>query len=189
MENISIMVNADGTVIDVDSINVNHVARVIMLAVEPESYSALNDIFVAPDKELQRAHIDNKNLSFNEKWILLANCFMNIVDFLPENECADYDQRIFNVDPCFPPTTPWTGEELCKHFCNLKTKFALVDEGFCWSGNLDAGADIDEASRFDGHIRRLLLNESYDVHTMLLFAFWAFDKKNTQIYFTGKASG
>jgi hypothetical protein len=67
MENISIMVNADGTVIDVDSINVNHVARVIMLAVEPESYSALNDIFVAPDKELQRAHIDNKNLSFNEQ--------------------------------------------------------------------------------------------------------------------------
>ncbi len=44
-------------------------------------------------------------------------------------------------------------------------------------GNLEAGADIDEADRFDGHIRRLLLNESSDVHTMLLFAFWAFDKK------------
>jgi hypothetical protein len=52
MENISLLVNADGTVIDVDSININHGARVIMLAVGPESYSALNDIFVAPDKEL-----------------------------------------------------------------------------------------------------------------------------------------
>ncbi len=85
MENISLPVNADGTVIDVDSININHGARVIMLAVESESYSALNDIFAVLDKELGRAHIDNENLSFNEKWNSLANCFMNAIDFLPEN--------------------------------------------------------------------------------------------------------
>jgi hypothetical protein len=30
-------------------------------------------------------------------------------------------------------------------FCNLKTKFALVDECFCRSGNLEAVADIFEA--------------------------------------------
>jgi hypothetical protein len=143
---------------------------VIMLAVGPESYFALNDIFVALDKELRRAHIDNENLSFNEKWNSLVNCFMNAADLMPENEWADYDQCIFNFDPHLPPT-PWTGEELPKHFCNLKTKFALVDECFCQLGNLEAGADIDEADRFDGHIRRLLLNESSDVHTMLLFAF------------------
>ncbi len=116
MENISLLVNADGTVIDVDSININHGARVIMLAVEPESYSALNDIFAVPDKELGRAHIDNENLSFNEKWNSLVNCFMNAVVFLPENEWADFDQCIFNVNPCLSHTTPWTGGELCKHF-------------------------------------------------------------------------
>jgi hypothetical protein len=76
---------------------------------------------------------------------------MNAKDFAPENEWADYDQRIFNVDPRLPPQTPWTGEELCKHFCTLKTKFVLVDECFCRPGNLEAGADIDEADRFDGH--------------------------------------
>jgi hypothetical protein len=59
---------------------------------------------------------------------------MNTEDFAPENEWADYDQRIFNVHPRLPPQTPWTGEELCKHFCTLKTKFALVDECFCRSG-------------------------------------------------------
>jgi hypothetical protein len=58
----------------------------------------------------------------------------------------------------------------------LKTKFALVDEVFCRSGNLEAGADIDEADRFDGHIRMLLPNESPDMWKLLLFAFWVFDK-------------
>jgi hypothetical protein len=33
-------------------------------------------------------------------------------------------------------------------------KFALVDEVFCHSGNFEAGANIDEADQFDGHIRR-----------------------------------
>jgi hypothetical protein len=37
--------------------------------------------------------------------------------------------------------------------------------------------NIDEADRFDGHIRRLLPADSPDMHTLLLFAFWAFDKK------------
>jgi hypothetical protein len=44
-------VNVDGSVIDVDCININTGARVIMLAVEPDSYLALNDIFAAPSKE------------------------------------------------------------------------------------------------------------------------------------------
>jgi hypothetical protein len=59
----------------------------------------------------------------------------------------------------------------------LKTKFALVDEVFCRSGNLEAGADIDKADRFDGHIRRFLPNESSTLQKLLLVAFWAFDKK------------
>jgi len=69
------------------------------------------------------------------------------------------------------------GEQLRKHFRTLKTKIALVDECFCHSGNLEAGADIDEADRFDGHIRRLLPNDTVEVQRLLLFAFWAFDKK------------
>jgi len=176
-ENILLPVNADGSVIDVESITVNVGARVIMLAVDPESYSALNDIFASPDKEVRRAQIDDKSLSFNEKWNSLANCFMNAQDFAPENEWGKLDSRIQDVDPRSPPLTPWTGEQLRKHFRSLKTKFALVDDIFCRSGNLEAGADVDEADRFDGHIRRLLPNESADVHVLLLFAFWAFDKK------------
>ncbi|MFO0446830.1 MAG: hypothetical protein ACK51L_04090 [bacterium] len=66
-ENIMLPVNADGSVIDVDCININTGARVIMLAVEPDSYLALNDISAAPSKESRRAHIDNDALSFNEK--------------------------------------------------------------------------------------------------------------------------
>jgi len=176
-ENICMPVNADGNVIDVDSISINVGARVIMLAVEPDSYLALNDIFAAPAKEARRAQIDDKSLSFNEKWNSLADCFMNAADFLPENEWAQLDSRIQDVDPRQPPISPWTGEQLRKHFRSLKTKFALVDECFCRSGNLEAGADIEEADHFDGHIRRLLPNDTAEVHTLLLFAFWAFDKK------------
>jgi len=54
---------------------------------------------------------------------------------------------------------------LCKYFCSLKTKFALVDRCFCHSGNLEAGADIEEADQFDGHIWRLLPNETAEVYT------------------------
>jgi hypothetical protein len=176
-ENICIPVNADGIAIYAECVTVNIGARVIMLAVEPDSYLALNDIFAAPAKEARQAQIDDKNLSFNEKWNALADCFMNAEDFLPENEWANMDSRIQDVDPRQPPITPWSGEQLRKHFRTLKTKFALVDECFCRSGNLEAGANIDEADRFDGHIRRLLPNDTAEVHTLLLFAFWAFDKK------------
>jgi len=113
-----------------------------MLAVEPDSYLALNEIFASPVKEARQAQIDDKSLSFNEKWNSLADCFMNAADFLPENEWAHLDSRIQDVDPRQPPISPWTGEQLRKHFCSLKTKFALVDECFCRSGNLEAGADI-----------------------------------------------
>jgi hypothetical protein len=175
-ENICIPVNADGIAIDPECVTVNIGARVIMLAVEPDSYLALNDIFAAPAKEARRAQIDDKNLSFNEKWNSLADCFMNAEDFLPENEWANMDSRIQDVDPRQPPITPWSGEQLRKHFPTLKTKFALVDDCFCRSGNLEAGANIDEADHFDGHIRRLLPNDTAEVHTLLLFEFWAFDK-------------
>jgi hypothetical protein len=50
-DNILLPVNADGIAIDVESITVNVGARVIMLTVDPESYSALNNIFASPDKE------------------------------------------------------------------------------------------------------------------------------------------
>jgi hypothetical protein len=102
---------------------------------------------------------------------------MNADDFLPENQWSYLDSRIQDVDPRQPPFSPWTGEQLQKHFQTLKTKFALVDECFCCSGNLEARADIDEADGFDGHIRRLLPNDTMEVHTLLLSAFWAFDKK------------
>jgi hypothetical protein len=37
-----------------------------MLAVEPDSYLALNEIFASPVKEAQQAQIDDKSLSINE---------------------------------------------------------------------------------------------------------------------------
>jgi hypothetical protein len=175
-ENIFLPVNADGNVINVEEISVNVGARVIMLAADPETYDALVSIFSSPAKEERRAHVDNKALSFNDKWNALAAQFMNAPDFSPENIWANDDSRISDVDPRLPPSSPWSGEDLRKHFRSLKTKFALVDEVFCRSGNLEAGADIDEADRFDGHIRRLLPNESPDMWKLLLFAFWVFDK-------------
>jgi hypothetical protein len=56
---------------------------------------------------------------------------MNAEDFVPENEWANNDSRIKDVDPHSPPLPPWTGEQLRKHFRSLKTKFALVDDVFC----------------------------------------------------------
>ncbi len=39
------------------------------------------------------------------------------------------------------------------------------------SGNFEAGADVEMADRFMGHVGRLLPDESEDVHKILLFAF------------------
>jgi hypothetical protein len=104
--------------------------------------------------------VDNKALTFNEKWNSLVNNFFNAPNFQPENAFTDADLHVIDIDPCLPPVTPWTGENLRKTFCELKTKFALVDDMFPRSRNLEVGADIDEADRFDGHIKRVLQNES-----------------------------
>jgi hypothetical protein len=64
--------------------------------------------------------------------------------------------RIEDVDPHLPPSTPWTGKELHLKFLFLKTKIGFVNDAFCCSGSLDAGADIKEADRFYGHITRLM---------------------------------
>jgi hypothetical protein len=87
-----------------------------MLAVEPDSYLALNKIFASPVKEAWRAQIDDKSLSFNEKWNSLADCFMIADDFLPENEWANLDSRIQDVDPRQPPISPWTGSSYVSIF-------------------------------------------------------------------------
>jgi hypothetical protein len=89
--------------------------------------------------------------------------FFNAPNFQPENAFTDADLRIIDKDPRLPPVTPWTGETLQKTFRELKTKFALVDDMFSRSGNL-AGADIDEADCFDGHIKRVLKKESPTLH-------------------------
>ncbi len=44
--------DADGNVVDNNNISANLGACVIMLAVDPDSYMALNKIFAAPDKKL-----------------------------------------------------------------------------------------------------------------------------------------
>jgi hypothetical protein len=160
-ENIVLPINADGELIDTTIVGVNLLARVIMLAAEPEPFQQLSDIFAAAEKDAcraqdaRRAQVDNKALSFNEKWNSLVNNFFNAPDFQPENELIDADSRIIDIDPCLPLATPWTGESLQKTFHELKTKFALVDDMFSRSGNLEAGADIDEADHFDRHIKRV----------------------------------
>jgi hypothetical protein len=164
VENILLPINADGEVLGTSVIGVNLLARVIMLAAEPESFQQLTEIFSAPEKDSHRAQVDNKALSFNEKRNSLANNFFNAPNFQPENTFTDANLWIIDIDPCLPPVTPWTGESLRKTFCELKTKFALVDDMFSCSGNLEAGADIDEADCFDGHIKRVLQNESPTLH-------------------------
>ncbi len=69
-KNIVLPLNAGGDVIDVKSISVNIGARVIMLAVELESYSELNNIFASPENDARRAQIDAKSLSFMRSGIL-----------------------------------------------------------------------------------------------------------------------
>jgi hypothetical protein len=49
-ENISIPVNTDGVAAATESIPINIGAHIIMLVVEPESNSAVNDMFAAPVK-------------------------------------------------------------------------------------------------------------------------------------------
>ncbi len=114
--------------------------------------------------------MDDKALSFNEKWNSLANHFFNAPDFQPENDFVDADSRISDIDPRLAPALPWTGESLRKTFRGLKTKFALVDDMFSCSGNIEAGADIDEADHFDGHVKRVLENESPTLHKVMLFS-------------------
>jgi hypothetical protein len=176
-ENIVLPINVNGEVIDTAVVSVNLLARVIMLAVEPEPFQQLSDIFAAAEKDAHRAQVDDKVLSFNEKWNSLANHFFNASDFQPENDFVDADSRISDIDPRSAPALPWTGESLQKTFHGLKTKFALVDDMFSRSGNLEAGADIDEADCFDGHVKRVLENESPTLHKVMLFPFWVFNKK------------
>jgi len=121
--------------------------------------------------------MDDASLSFNDKGNAIANYLMNTKDFAPDNVWVDDDSRISDVDLHLPPSPSQSGEQLWKHFHSLKTKFALVDEVFWWPGNLEVGADIDEADCFDGHIRRLLPDETAELQKLLLFAFWVFDKK------------
>jgi hypothetical protein len=145
-----------------------------MLAVETElSFEYLSDIFRAPEKSDRRRQIDDDTLSFDQKWNNLAKNFMNADDFMPENIWAEKDSRLENIDPRVPPTTAWTGEQLRKTLGTLKSHFAKVDDNmFCRSGNLEAGADVEEAGRFMGRVGRLLLpDESDDVHKIMLFAF------------------
>ena len=150
-----------------------------MLAVETElSFEYLSDIFRAPEKSDRRRQIDDDTLSFDQKWNNLAYNFMNADDFMPENIWAEKDSRLENIDPRVPPTTAWTGEQLRKTFRTLKSHFAKVDDMFHISGNLEAGADV--ADRFMGHVGRLLPDESDDLHKVMLFAFWAFDKHPPQ---------
>ncbi len=66
MDNILVPRDVDGNVVDVNNISANVGARIIMLAVDPDSYMSLNEIFAAPDKEARRAQIDDKSLSFNK---------------------------------------------------------------------------------------------------------------------------
>ncbi len=99
MDNILVPRDVDGNVVDVNIISANLGAR-IMMAVDPDSYMSLNEIFAASDKEARRAQIDD---------ILAAK-----------------DSHIQDVDPWSAYTAPLTKEELQKHFCSLKTKFALL---------------------------------------------------------------
>jgi hypothetical protein len=128
--------DADHNVVNVENISVKLVSRIIMLVVEPDSCMSRNDIFTAPDKDTQRAQVDDKSLSFDKKWNLLANDYFNATYFDPENSWKDKDSQVAEFDPQMPPAVAWTGEQLCKHFYSLKTKFALVEDMFCHSGNL-----------------------------------------------------
>jgi hypothetical protein len=80
-----------------------------------------NDIFAIPDRDTSRAQVDDKSLSFEEKWNSLANDYFNATDFDPENSLAEMDPQIVEVVPRMPPAVVWTGEQVRKHFSPLRT--------------------------------------------------------------------
>jgi hypothetical protein len=100
--------DADHNVVNVENISVKLVSRIIMLVVEPDSCMSRNDIFTAPDKDTQRAQVDDKSLSFDKKWNLLANDYFNATYFDPENSWKDKDSQVAEFDPQMPPAVAWT---------------------------------------------------------------------------------
>jgi hypothetical protein len=52
MDNILLPRDADGNVVDVNNISANLGAHIVMLAIDPDSYMSLNEIFAAPEKKL-----------------------------------------------------------------------------------------------------------------------------------------
>ena len=145
----------DGSFVDASDLEVNMGARLIMLAVEPNSLNSLMDIFSSPIKEARRSQIDNKSESFSEKWEGIAKHYFNAEDFSPDNLWVHHDERIKDIDPSSKPPVAWSGEMIRKYFQNLKTKFALIDSYYVRSGNLEAGVDIQQADMFYTHILRI----------------------------------
>jgi hypothetical protein len=55
-------VDADGNGIDGDNISAHLGSGIIMLAVGPDSYMALNNVFTTHDKDYRRAQVDDLSL-------------------------------------------------------------------------------------------------------------------------------
>ena len=103
------------------------------------------------NKEEQRARIDNDALSFDAMWKSLADNHFNAPHWKPENLWSNKDDRIKDIDPRSPPPEPWSSEQLRKMFRYIKGLFTHCDDFNRRSGNLEGGANIDEADRFARH--------------------------------------
>jgi len=112
---------------------------------------------------------------------------MNARDYKPADIWSDEDIRLLTFHPEHPPTVPWSGDKLRKTFKALKTRFAKVDDKFHRSGQNDGGTDLDQADCFLEFVQQTLHNDTSDdmrdltvEEEVLLFAFWAFDKRLPQ---------
>jgi hypothetical protein len=99
-----------------------------MLAVE-DSYMAL--VILLP--HLTMILVENKLLSFDEKWVV--NEYFNANDFDPKNSWTETDSWISDVNPQMLPILLLGLENNDVNISiSLKTKFAPVDDIFCRSG-------------------------------------------------------
>lgn len=133
-------------------------ARAAHLFVEPSTRELLAEIFSGDG---DRMKLDDKRLRATSQWVLLANSFFNHSEWNLECGQACPDSRCSGIDPCLPPTKPWSSEELRTAINFVKTKYTLVYTKFHQSGQLEGGGaessndQIDSDDDFYEHFAKL----------------------------------
>ena len=171
-EHLKVAETAAGVPFEATGYALDVMARVVMLAADPEALAILNDI---ADPGPGRQVVDDPNQSTEAKWGRLTTEFVNNKAWEPENSKWGEDMRIRRIDPSQAPVVALTTAEVRAIWRILRNKYTQCDISFHASGGLDAGAPISAADRFwERHVVRLC-PESEDVQLAVLFMYWVHD--------------